>query len=130
MSGAWAEGNVTPAAEFNAWSDPESLAILLQCGRPMVFATLELTAQALVTPARIDAWRALGNGRCLNAACDIQATVPPIPPSRGITVARPLRRCLADPSRPLHHPPLLRPHRPRTRPEPGPHPDRPMGPLQ
>ncbi len=77
MSGAWAEGNVTPAAEFNAWSDPESLAILLQCGRPMVFATLELTAQALVTPARLDAWRALGNGRCLNSACDIQATVRP-----------------------------------------------------
>jgi inosine-uridine nucleoside N-ribohydrolase len=77
MSGAWAEGNVTPAAEFNAWSDPESLAVLLHCGRPVVFATLELTAQALVTPARLDAWRALGNGRCLNTACDIQATVPP-----------------------------------------------------
>jgi inosine-uridine nucleoside N-ribohydrolase len=77
MSGAWAEGNVTPAAEFNAWSDPESLAVLLQCGRPVVFATLELTAQALVTPARLDAWRALGNSRCLNTACDIQATVPP-----------------------------------------------------
>jgi purine nucleosidase len=77
MSGAWAEGNVTPAAEFNAWSDPEALAILLQSGRPVVFATLELTAQALMTPDRIGAWRALGSGRCLNAACDIQATVPP-----------------------------------------------------
>jgi purine nucleosidase len=77
MSGAWAEGNVTPAAEFNAWSDPEALAILLQSGRPMVFATLELTAQALMTPDRIDAWRALGAGACMNAACDIQATVPP-----------------------------------------------------
>jgi inosine-uridine nucleoside N-ribohydrolase len=77
MSGAWAEGNVTPAAEFNAWSDPEAVAVLLQCGRPVVFATLELTAQALVTPARLNAWRALGNGRCLKTACDIQATVPP-----------------------------------------------------
>jgi inosine-uridine nucleoside N-ribohydrolase len=77
MSGAWAEGNVTPAAEFNAWSDPEALAILLKAGRPVVFATLELTAQALVTPDRIAAWRALGSGRCLRAACDIQATVPP-----------------------------------------------------
>lgn len=77
MSGAWAEGNVTPAAEFNAWSDPEALAILLACGRPVVFATLELTAQALATPARIAAWRGLGNGQCLQAACDIQATVPP-----------------------------------------------------
>jgi inosine-uridine nucleoside N-ribohydrolase len=77
MSGAWAEGNVTPAAEFNAWSDPEALAILLQCGRPVVFATLELTAQALATPERIAAWRRVGSGRCLRAACDIQATVPP-----------------------------------------------------
>jgi inosine-uridine nucleoside N-ribohydrolase len=76
MSGAWAEGNVTPAAEFNAWSDPEGLAILLACGRPVVFATLELTAQALMTPARIAAWRGLGGGRSLRAACDIQSTVP------------------------------------------------------
>lgn len=76
MSGAWAEGNATPAAEFNALNDPEALAVLLACGRPVVFATLELTAQALATPARIDAWRALGGGRCLRAACDIQATVP------------------------------------------------------
>lgn len=76
MSGAWAEGNVTPAAEFNAWSDPEALAVLLACGRPIVFATLELTAQALTTPARIASWRAGGSGRCLTAACEIQATVP------------------------------------------------------
>jgi purine nucleosidase len=76
MSGAWAEGNVTPAAEFNAWSDPEALAILLACGRPVVFATLELTAQALATPARIAAWRARGTGRSLRAACDIQSSVP------------------------------------------------------
>jgi inosine-uridine nucleoside N-ribohydrolase len=76
MSGAWAEGNVTPAAEFNAWSDPEALAILLACGRKVVFAMLELTAQALTTPARIAAWRARGSGRSLRAACDIQSTVP------------------------------------------------------
>jgi inosine-uridine nucleoside N-ribohydrolase len=76
MSGAWAEGNATPAAEFNAWSDPEALAVLLASGCQVVFATLELTAQALVTPAHIAAWRALGGGRCLQSACDIQATVP------------------------------------------------------
>jgi purine nucleosidase len=76
MSGAWAEGNVTPAAEFNAWSDPEALAILMASGCPLVFATLELTAQAIVTPARIAAWRGLGDGQCLATACDIQATVP------------------------------------------------------
>ena len=77
MSGAWAEGNMTPAAEFNALSDPEALAVLLSCGRQVVFATLELTAQALATPARISSMRTGGTGRCLAAACDIQATVPP-----------------------------------------------------
>ena len=76
MTGAWAEGNVTPAAEFNAWSDPEALSILLRCGRPVELVTLELTAQALATPARLEALRASGSGRCLHALCDIQASVP------------------------------------------------------
>jgi purine nucleosidase len=76
MSGAWGEGNATPAAEFNALNDPEALAIVLACGRPVVLVTLELTAQALCTPARLDALRAAGPGRCLRAVCDIQATVP------------------------------------------------------
>lgn len=76
MSGAWAEGNATPAAEFNALNDPEALAVLLACGRPVVFATLELTAQALVTPGRLAVLRTLGSGRCLTAMCDIQASVP------------------------------------------------------
>lgn len=81
MSGAWAEGNATPAAEFNALNDPEALAVLLACGRPVSFATLELTARALVTPDRLAALRSQGTGRCLAAACDIQASVPP---SRGL----------------------------------------------
>jgi inosine-uridine nucleoside N-ribohydrolase len=77
MSGAWAEGNATPAAEFNALNDPEALAVLLACGRKVVFATLELTAQALVTSSRLAVLRGLGQGQCLAAACDIQASVPP-----------------------------------------------------
>ena len=77
MSGAVSEGNITPAAEFNAWSDPEALAILLGCGRPITLVTLDLTAQALVTPARVAALRAAGEGRCLAAAADILAAIPP-----------------------------------------------------
>jgi purine nucleosidase len=75
MTGAWGEGNATPAAEFNALNDPEALAALLACGRPVVLATLELTAQALCTPAHLEEWRS-ASGRCLRALCDIQATVP------------------------------------------------------
>jgi inosine-uridine nucleoside N-ribohydrolase len=76
MTGAWGEGNATPAAEFNAVNDPEALAVLLACGRPVVLATLELTAQALCTPARLAALRDAGTGRCMRTLCDIQATVP------------------------------------------------------
>lgn len=76
MTGAWGEGNATPAAEFNALNDPEALAVLLACGRPVVLATLELTYQALCTPARLASLRAAGAGRCMAALCDIQASVP------------------------------------------------------
>lgn len=76
MTGAWGEGNMTPAAEFNALNDPEALHIVLECGRPVVLATLELTAQALATPARLAALRGLGSGRCLHTACAIQEAVP------------------------------------------------------
>ncbi len=76
MTGAWGEGNATPAAEFNALNDPEALAVLFACGRPVVLATLELTAQALCTPAHLTQWRSISTARCLTALCDIQATVP------------------------------------------------------
>jgi purine nucleosidase len=77
MTGAVGEGNWTPGAEFNAAMDPEALAILLAAGRPTTLVTLELTAQALVTPERIATLRGLGGGHCLNACCDIMAAVPP-----------------------------------------------------
>ena len=76
MTGAWSEGNITPSAEFNAWSDPEALAVLLACGRPITLAMLELTAQSLCTPARL-AGLAAGTGACRAAAGAIMASVPP-----------------------------------------------------
>lgn len=77
MAGAWGEGNLTPSAEFNAACDPEALQIVFSAGRPVVLATLELTAQAIATPERIATLRAAGSGTCLRALCDIQARVPP-----------------------------------------------------
>jgi inosine-uridine nucleoside N-ribohydrolase len=76
MSGAWGEGNATPAAEFNAVSDPEALAVVLGSGRPIVMATLEVAAQALCMPQHLAAMRASGSGRCLRAACDILGSMP------------------------------------------------------
>ena len=79
MSGAWGEGNITPSAEFNAFSDPEALQIILNLGRPVVLATLELTAQALATPERLKRLRAVASGTALRTLCDIQDRVPPSP---------------------------------------------------
>jgi len=87
MTGAWGEGNATPAAEFNALNDPEALAVLLSLGRPVVLAGLDLTHQALVTPQRIDALRHAGTGRCLRAACQILASVPPSARDAGLGAA-------------------------------------------
>jgi purine nucleosidase len=77
MTGAWGEGNITPSAEFNAYNDPEALAVLLACQRPVTLATLDLTSQALCTPARIAALRAGGAGACRDATVAIWRGVPP-----------------------------------------------------
>src|SRR5205823_14852358 len=57
-------------------SGPGALAVLLACNRPVRLATLDLTAQALVTPERIAALRRRGTGACLAAACDMLAALP------------------------------------------------------
>jgi purine nucleosidase len=76
MSGAWSEGNITPAAEFNAWNDPEALAILLNLGLKVAIATLDLTFQARVTPAVIGALAAREGGACWRAALAILRALP------------------------------------------------------
>ena len=78
MTGAWGEGNWTAAAEFNAASDPEALAVVLAAGAPVTLVTLELTAQALVTPQRLAALPVpRGEGRCARAGRAVMGSVPP-----------------------------------------------------
>lgn len=77
MTGAWGEGNVTPSAEFNAWNDPEALAIVMACGRPITLATLDVTNQALCRPEHVAALRTAGQGVCARATADIWASVQP-----------------------------------------------------
>ena len=61
MGGAYFEvGNVTPAAEFNIFVDPEAAAIVFRSGVPLVVAPLDVTHQALTTRARVEAFRGLG----------------------------------------------------------------------
>jgi inosine-uridine nucleoside N-ribohydrolase len=51
MGGAIAEGNVTPAAEFNIWADPEAAACVFASGIDLTMIGLDVTHKALFTPA-------------------------------------------------------------------------------
>jgi inosine-uridine nucleoside N-ribohydrolase len=50
MGGAIAEGNVTPAAEFNIWADPEAAAAVFSSGLDVTMIGLDVTHKALMTP--------------------------------------------------------------------------------
>jgi inosine-uridine nucleoside N-ribohydrolase len=49
MGGAIAEGNVTPAAEFNIWADPEAAARVFSSGIETTMVGLDVTHKALFT---------------------------------------------------------------------------------
>ena len=61
MGGAYFEvGNITPAAEFNIYVDPQAANIVFKSGAPITVMPLDVTHKALVTAPRNDAFRALG----------------------------------------------------------------------
>jgi purine nucleosidase len=62
MGGAYFEvGNITPAAEFNIYVDPQAADIVFKSGANIVVMPLDVTHKALVTTSRNDAFRAVGN---------------------------------------------------------------------
>ena len=61
MGGAYFEvGNITPAAEFNIYVDPEAARAVFASGVPITVLPLDATHKALTTRARNDAFRATG----------------------------------------------------------------------
>lgn len=50
MGGSASVGNVTTAAEFNIYDDPESAQILFKSGIPIVMCGLDVTLKAVLTP--------------------------------------------------------------------------------
>jgi inosine-uridine nucleoside N-ribohydrolase len=60
MGGAIAEGNMTPAAEFNVWADPKAAQRVLHAGIDVTMIGLDVTHQALLTPAIADRLRETG----------------------------------------------------------------------
>jgi purine nucleosidase len=61
MGGAYFEvGNITPAAEFNIYVDPEAARAVFACGAPITVMPLDLTHKALTTATRVQAFRDMG----------------------------------------------------------------------
>lgn len=60
MGGATTVGNVTAAAEFNIWADPEAAHLVFTSGAKIVLADLDLTHQFMMDRERVAAIRALG----------------------------------------------------------------------
>jgi inosine-uridine nucleoside N-ribohydrolase len=69
MGGAIAEGNVTPAAEFNIWADPEAAARVFASGLDVTMVGLDVTHQALLTDEH--ASRLRENGRVGTVVADL-----------------------------------------------------------
>ena len=61
MGGAYFEvGNITPAAEFNIYVDPEAAQIVLASGAPVTMMPLDVTHKALTSRAWVEGMRAMG----------------------------------------------------------------------
>lgn len=61
MGGAYFEvGNITPAAEFNIFVDPEAADIVFRSGAALVVMPLDVTHKALTTAPHVAGFRAMG----------------------------------------------------------------------
>ncbi len=60
MGGGLGTGNVTSAAEFNIYADPEAAQVVFNAPIPIVMAGLDATNQALILPDEIDRLRSRG----------------------------------------------------------------------
>ena len=73
MGGAYFEvGNITPAAEFNIYVDPEAARVVFRAGVPLTVVPLDVTHKALTSAAWLDAMRGLGTpvGRAVAGWCN------------------------------------------------------------
>ena len=66
--GYFAQGNITPSAEFNIFADPEAAKIVFNCGAPIIMMPLDVTHQILTTKARVEKIQAVGNTASLALA--------------------------------------------------------------
>ncbi|MFO1059923.1 MAG: nucleoside hydrolase [Dongiaceae bacterium] len=71
MAGAYFEvGNITPAAEFNVYVDPEAADVVLKSGIPITMVPLDVSHGVLNTPERLARLAAIGNS-CSTAVVEM-----------------------------------------------------------
>ena len=69
--GSFSEGgNITPAADFNNYVDPEASDVVLNSGVKITMVPMDVTHQCLSTKARLQAFREIGNS-CGVATCQM-----------------------------------------------------------
>lgn len=61
IGGSYQLGNITPAAEFNIYADPEAAQIVISCGRPIVMIGLSITEKVLATNEIVNRITSIGN---------------------------------------------------------------------
>lgn len=71
MGGACGQGNVTPAAEFNIWVDPEAASRVFQAGTQLTMVGLDVTHQALMRAEHAE--RLARGGRAARLVAELYA---------------------------------------------------------
>lgn len=61
MGGAATQGNITPSAEFNLYVDPHAAHVIATAGVLLTMMSLDVTHQAIATPERLNAIRAINS---------------------------------------------------------------------
>jgi inosine-uridine nucleoside N-ribohydrolase len=87
MGGALSGGNVTPAAEFNFYVDPEAARIVFDAGVPLTMVGLDVTNKALVRQEHLKILDAAKTPVCDFAAKILRATMARWSKDGGQTVA-------------------------------------------
>lgn len=86
MGGSLSGGNITPAAEFNFYVDPEAARIVFDAGVPITMVGLDVTHKVLMRDAQVRALEAAQNPLAQAAGKIMRATLGRIAPTRDETV--------------------------------------------
>jgi len=81
MGGAcWEIGNITPAAEYNMYGDPEAADVVLKSGIPITMAPLDVTHLVLADSERLARFANLGNkaGPAIAGLLDFAENIDPV----------------------------------------------------